>query len=258
MLVDQILRQLQTPVASGTTTYAGVSPLQPYLRHQSLMPPPQSYPQPHVPTGETITVQGPQVHRYNKGEDTGAPRSIRESGSGTTVQMVTDTSPIMASVRPSVNKSPASTVVVPRSSPLSLANITSPFTPTDHAVQSKNCRAQTFKLGECLRPRFRVLRDPVPHTSHPHHQHVPRKPTYLTEILHSFPVHLRRASVGSVISPDLCIIQQTESNERYFSGCIIYLYTWPFNDNFGLPFYYCRLRNNLLHLEFTPIVARLH
>ena len=196
------------------------------------MPPPQNYPQSHVPSGETIAVQGPQVHRYNKGEDVGATRSIREPGSGATIQMVADTSPIMASVRPSVNKSPASTVAVPKSSPLSLANITSPFTPTDHAVQSKNCRAQTFKLGECLRPSFRVLRDPVPHISHPHHQHVPRKPAYLTEIPHSFPIHLLRASVGSVISPDLRIIQQIESRERYFSGCITYLYTWPFKRQF--------------------------
>lgn len=227
-LVDRILGQLQTPAAlGGVTTYAEVSPLQQHLHHQPLMPPPQNHPGLHVPTGQMAAAQIPPVHRYNRGEDIGATRPLGEPGSSTMVPMVADASP-MGSARPTVNESPTSTVAIPQSSPLSLAAITSPFTPTDHAVQSKNCRAQTFMLGECLRPRPQILRDPATHTPSPRHQYVPKKPTYLTEIQHSLPTHLRRASVGSVISlihMDLCIITQTESNEQHFSGCITCLYT---------------------------------
>lgn len=216
-LVDRLLAHIQTPgggAALGATseavsTYAGVSPSQPYPHHHHpLMPPPHSYPQPHITTaaGETSAAQAPpQAHRYSsKGEPSevvgmGGHGVGSPPGTAARAPVTEGASPALASARPSMNRSPTSTAARPKSSPLSLAAITSPFTPSDHAAQSKNCRAQTFILGERLRPGSRVLGDPVTLTPRLRRQCIRRNHTLMIGIPTSFYTRLRRASAGSAI-----------------------------------------------------------
>ncbi|KXN84692.1 hypothetical protein AN958_12211, partial [Leucoagaricus sp. SymC.cos] len=104
-----------------------------------------------------------------------------------------------AQAPPQAHRSPTSTAAIPKSSPLSLAAITSPFTPPDHAAQSKNCHAQTFILGERLRPGSQVLGDPVTLFPRRHRQFIRRKHTIMIGIQPSLSIRLRRTSAGLAI-----------------------------------------------------------
>ncbi|GLB39970.1 putative GAL4-like Zn(II)2Cys6 (or C6 zinc) binuclear cluster DNA-binding domain [Lyophyllum shimeji] len=106
------------------------------LSYQPAMPASQAY---HM----NAPSQGPQ--RFIKSDDTQTPPRHH--------QRATVTSPAQSSTRPPQNdKSPTSAAA--RTSPLSLASITSPF---HRDPQSKNCRAQTLTLGQRLRPGSQSL-----------------------------------------------------------------------------------------------------
>lgn len=164
--------------------------------HHPLMPPPQNYPQPH--SAESSAAQAQQSHRYSKGEEVTRP-SGSSHGLGSSPAAAAAVSPsLSSSTRPPLNKSPTSTAAIPKSSPLSLAAITSPFTPPDHAAQSKNWHAQTFILGERLRPGSQVLGDPVTRIPRRRRQQTRRNSIMIG--IHPFiPTRPPLASVGSVI-----------------------------------------------------------
>ncbi|KAF8958675.1 hypothetical protein BDZ97DRAFT_1436461 [Flammula alnicola] len=121
------------------------------IGYPSMMPPPpqQQYSQ-HLETSSQPS------NRYMKSE--GAQSPSRHSHSTLGVQSA---SPIMSSAlhNPSVSRhraenSPTSAAATVKSSPLSLASITSPYHPDQSQLQtqSKNYHAQTLILGERLRP----------------------------------------------------------------------------------------------------------
>lgn len=204
--MGHLQHQQQPPPASGgaalgatseavSTTYAPHH----HHHHHPLMPPPHNYPQPETSAAQAPTLSG-QAHRYGKGEDLTRPPPGSSSSGVSAAAAVGGMSP------PTVKKSPASTTTaIPKSSPLSLAAITSPFTPPDHhAAQSKNCHAQTFTLGERLRPGSQVLGDPVTLTPWRHHQaqyaRRTKEGTPMRGTRHpSLSTLLQRVSVGSAI-----------------------------------------------------------
>lgn len=180
--------------SEAVSTYTGTA------YHHPLMPPPHNYPQPgHV--AESSTAQAQQSHRYSKGEEvsrsSGSGHGIGSSPAAATAAMAA-ASPSLPSSRPSMNKSPTSTAAVPKNSPLSLAAITSPFTPPEHAAQSKNWHAQTFILGERLRIGSQVLGDPVTLSPLHRRRHI-RKRCIVIGIHPTICTRLRPANAGSVI-----------------------------------------------------------
>lgn len=193
-LVNRLLNQLQTPATALGASSEAVSTYVSGVSYHPLMPPPQNYPQQPSLPADTSAVQAPQSLRYSKGEEvTRPPGSSHGLGSSPAAA-----SPSLSTTRPSMNKSPTTTAAIPRSSPLSLAAITSPFTPPDHAAQSKNYHAQTFILGERLRPGSQALGDPVTLIMRrPRRQ--TRRRCIMIGIHPSISTHLRPASVGSVI-----------------------------------------------------------
>jgi hypothetical protein len=127
-------------------------------------PPPQSQPiyqQPH-----TETPQAPQTtaSRYIRSEASVLQSPTRHNFPATLGMMGQSASPIMSTTLPGpsphrtrvtegMTTSPSMPVVSMKSSPLSLASITSPYHPNPPQIQGqpKNYRAQTLKLGERLR-----------------------------------------------------------------------------------------------------------
>jgi hypothetical protein len=124
-------------------------------------PPPQSQPiyQPH-----TETPQAPQTatSRYIRTEASAVQSPTRHNFSATLGMMGPSASPIMSTTLPGppphrtrvtegMTGSPTVPVVSMKTSPLSLASITSPYHPDQPQIQPKNYRAQTLKLGERLR-----------------------------------------------------------------------------------------------------------
>ncbi|KAF9444087.1 hypothetical protein P691DRAFT_678266, partial [Macrolepiota fuliginosa MF-IS2] len=195
-LVHRLLNNVQMPSAALGVSSEAVSTYGPGVSyHHPLMPPPQNYPQQH--TAESSGAQAQQSHRYSKGEEVTRP-SGSSYGVGSSPAAAAAVSPSLSSTRPSMNKSPTSTAAIPKSSPLSLAAITSPFTPPDHAAQSKNWHAQTFILGERLRPGSQVLGDPVTRMRRRRRQHIRRSCTMIG-IHPSISIHLPHANAGSVI-----------------------------------------------------------
>jgi hypothetical protein len=92
-------------------------------------------------------------------------------------------------------------------SPLSLSSITSPFNPDP---QSKNCHAQTLKLGERLRPRSQAHEDPVTICSgsrrtRRHQRRLRTRPTYFSTRRLPRRSRCPRLRLGaSVILPSFC------------------------------------------------------
>ncbi|KAF8987519.1 hypothetical protein BDQ17DRAFT_552261 [Cyathus striatus] len=138
------------PYPSGAAApAASAPPPPPPFAYHAMMPPPQPYPP--EPQG-----------RYIKSDDT-----RRHSGAGLPGSTGSGSSPLLSSARQpppppppqqrtTEDRSPtltgaASPAGATKKSPLSLAAITSPFTPAS-SDQSKNYHAQTLMLGERLRP----------------------------------------------------------------------------------------------------------
>lgn len=158
-LVNRLLSHPQTPAATLGASTEAVSPYVSGLSYHSLMPPPQTYPQQPTTSTDPSTVQAPaQAHRYSKADELARPPGTSHSIRASPAALSPSSSYLTA--RPPT-KSPTTAAAVPKSSPLSLAAITSPYTPSDHAAQSKNYHAQTFILGERLRPGSHPLEDPV-------------------------------------------------------------------------------------------------
>ena len=126
---------------------------------QAMMPPPpQSQAIYHQAHGDTT--QAPPS-RYLRTEAAVAPSPTRHHFPATLGIVGSGASPIMSTTLPAppphrtrVVEGMASPVVSMKTSPLSLASITSPYHPDQPQMQGqqKNCRAQTLRLGERLRP----------------------------------------------------------------------------------------------------------
>jgi len=116
------------------------------------MPPSQAY---HL----NAQSQGPQ--RFIKPDDTQIPSRHHQSAPATSPAQTPATTR-----SPHNDKSPISAVA--KTSPFSLASITSPFHPDP---QPKKCRAQTLMLGQRLRPGSPDLDDPAAPSSEMNLQH---------------------------------------------------------------------------------------
>ena len=127
----------------AVSTYAGTGS----LMYQSMMP--QSHAFPHHLDASSQGLQ----ERFIKPDDIQASRHHHPSVASTSAVPSTHVASSMRSRQP--EKSPASaaagTTIGVKSSPLSLASITSPFYPDPQPHQSKNYHAQMLKLGERLR-----------------------------------------------------------------------------------------------------------
>jgi len=158
---------LSGALAEAVPSYAGPGTSAPMsMGYGSMMAPP---PLPPLPQQPSYPMEPPPQasSRYMKAELHQSPARHPQSG-------LPSTSPVMSSLHPSssssimrgihqVESSPsqsAAGLTAIKSSPLSLSSITSPYHPEQtstgsqqiHHGRSKNSRAQTFILGERLRP----------------------------------------------------------------------------------------------------------
>lgn len=140
------------PGASSTLVYSSAM----------MPPPPMSQPLYQASHAETTQSSQPTSNRYMRAE--GAPQSPTRQSHHPAIGMLTqNTSPVMSTSlhgqslvghRGIESASPVSLPTV-KTSPLSLASITSPYHPDQPQIpgQQKNYHAQTLILGERLRPR---------------------------------------------------------------------------------------------------------
>jgi hypothetical protein len=196
VLVNRLVSHAQAPTATLGAPTEAVSPYVSGLSYHPLMPPPQHYPQQPSTSTDSSTVQAPaQSHRYTKADELTRPPGTTHPIRASPVARSPSSS--LLTIRPPP-QSPTTAAAVPKSSPLSLAAITSPFTPSDHAAQSKNYHAQTFILGERLRPGSHPLEGPVILTHPiPPPQTLPK--VIPIGILPSISTHLRPANASSAI-----------------------------------------------------------
>ncbi|CAA7269862.1 unnamed protein product [Cyclocybe aegerita] len=148
-------------MSEAVSTYnPGTSGTMSYTTMMHPPPPPQQAYGPHQTQHHMDASQAPSVppNRYMKPEGVQSPTTRHLQPSS----LPTSTSPIIpTSVQsPSLSRhrgvlegsSPTVAAAVAKSSPLSLASITSPYHPEHTQMQPKNYHAQTLMLGERLRP----------------------------------------------------------------------------------------------------------